>query len=163
MPPGVKNAWAGARRSQSFPTAAPAAEQPAGAKAAWTSEEPPASDKGCPKKDSHSSSWRRKAKRWRMSAASLLNWKKSGAVGAAAGAAPEDVDPVEAVRRQADALIAEMEERLAQTKYASSSERKKVFRDLQRRYHPDKNTESCDVAKLVFQRLMDNQRSYLKG
>jgi len=40
-------------------------------------------------------------------------------------------------------------------------ERKKVFRDLQRQLHPDKNIDQADAAKLAFQRLMEQRASFL--
>lgn len=39
--------------------------------------------------------------------------------------------------------------------------RKKVFKELQREYHPDKNPEDPEVAKVVFQFLMEQRGWFL--
>jgi len=76
---------------------------------------------------------------------------------------PEEVAAEQAaeISRRTTALIEEVEQMLASTEGRPASERKKVFRDLQRRFHPDKNAETIEISKVVFQRLMDNRRSYL--
>eukprot|EP00439_Symbiodinium_sp_Y106_P016034 s8523_g2.t1 len=47
------------------------------------------------------------------------------------------------------------------TRSSPLEERKKVFRDLQRQLHPDKNLHDQEAAKLAFQKLMESRDSYL--
>jgi DnaJ-class molecular chaperone len=42
-------------------------------------------------------------------------------------------------------------------------ERKRVFKDLQRQLHPDKNMEQAEAAKLAFQKLMEQRGSFLES
>ncbi|CAE7726925.1 Acaa1a, partial [Symbiodinium microadriaticum] len=42
------------------------------------------------------------------------------------------------------------------TRSSPLEERKKVFRDLQRQLHPDKNLHDQEAAKLAFQKLMES-------
>merc|ERR1712125_178304 len=58
-------------------------------------------------------------------------------------------------------LIAPVSLQLQQTQDKPLSERKRIFRELQRQLHPDKNVEEPEIAKLAFQRLMDFRLSYL--
>eukprot|EP00933_Yihiella_yeosuensis_P061818 TRINITY_DN64683_c0_g1_i1.p1 TRINITY_DN64683_c0_g1~~TRINITY_DN64683_c0_g1_i1.p1 ORF type:complete len:449 (-),score=61.12 TRINITY_DN64683_c0_g1_i1:93-1355(-) len=59
-------------------------------------------------------------------------------------------------------LIDQLEELLQASAAQPFVERRRVFRDLQRRFHPDKNIEDPESAKLVFQHLMDRQRGFLR-
>jgi len=40
-------------------------------------------------------------------------------------------------------------------------ERKRIFKDLQRNLHPDKNLEQPEAAKLAFQKLMEQRGPFL--
>merc|ERR1712232_28763 len=75
----------------------------------------------------------------------------------AAATAPKEADL--AVR--AEELVGPVSLQLQQTQCKSLTERKRIFRELQRQLHPDKNTHEPDVAKLAFQRLMDHRATYL--
>jgi len=66
------------------------------------------------------------------------------------------------VAKQASSLSAGVREKLDQTRNAPLEERKKVFKDLQRQLHPDKNPECQEAAKLAFQQLMDSRNLYLR-
>eukprot|EP00929_Paragymnodinium_shiwhaense_P112159 TRINITY_DN80416_c0_g1_i1.p1 TRINITY_DN80416_c0_g1~~TRINITY_DN80416_c0_g1_i1.p1 ORF type:complete len:720 (-),score=161.61 TRINITY_DN80416_c0_g1_i1:65-2224(-) len=69
------------------------------------------------------------------------------------------------VEDRSQVLMSEMERELDRTRSAPVQERKRVFHDLQRRFHPDKNMASEEseitAVKLVFQRLMERRRLYL--
>lgn len=67
----------------------------------------------------------------------------------------------EAPLKHVGPLLLELETRLEATRQLPLPGRQKTFRDLQRRFHPDKNPECPDSAKLVFQKLMERQSSYL--
>jgi hypothetical protein len=43
-----------------------------------------------------------------------------------------------------------------------ADERKRIFKDLQRSLHPDKNLEQAEAAKLAFQKLMEQRDSFLR-
>jgi len=58
-------------------------------------------------------------------------------------------------------LIANMEHRLGESRAAPWQVRKRLFRDLQRELHPDKNLDDPEAAKLAFQRLMELRGSFL--
>lgn len=60
-------------------------------------------------------------------------------------------------------FIIEIDEQRDRTRGLSLQERRKTFRDLQRRMHPDKNLADQDAANLAFQYLMDNCHSFLKS
>merc|ERR1712232_97200 len=75
----------------------------------------------------------------------------------AAAKVHSETDP--AVR--AAQLVAPVSLQLQQTQGKSLMERKRIFRELQRQLHPDKNTDEPEVAKLAFQRLMDQRATYL--
>merc|ERR1712151_109213 len=69
-----------------------------------------------------------------------------------------DLSPV------AQALIANMLQRLDAAWGAPLEERKRVFRELQRDLHPDKNMDSeadAQAAKVAFQRLMERRAGFL--
>merc|ERR1712228_399147 len=55
---------------------------------------------------------------------------------------------------RADSIVDNVQRQLDSTRKNSLEERKKLFRDLQRQFHPDKQLEDQEAAKLVFQRLM---------
>lgn len=61
----------------------------------------------------------------------------------------------------ADLLVVEVEQELEKARQLSLHEKQKVFRDLQRRFHPDKNLQFPEAAKLAFQRLMQAQGVFL--
>lgn len=63
----------------------------------------------------------------------------------------------------AAALLAAMRETLEQTKEEPPEVRRQVFRNLQRKLHPDKNVECAEAAKLAFQELMEHRKAYLTG
>lgn len=63
----------------------------------------------------------------------------------------------------ADSLIAAMTQQLQETHGQPLEERKRLFRELQRQLHPDKNVECEEAAKLAFQELMQQRASYLRG
>merc|ERR1712232_302357 len=74
-------------------------------------------------------------------------------------AAPKERDYTVRVEQ----LIAPVSLQLQQPQDKPLSERKRIFRELQRQLHPDKNVEEPEIAKLAFQRLMDHRLSYLAG
>jgi hypothetical protein len=59
-------------------------------------------------------------------------------------------------------FIRQIEEELVRATSMPLQQREKVFRDLQRRYHPDKNLQCPEAAKLAFQRLMQERTSFLR-
>eukprot|EP00927_Polykrikos_kofoidii_P024108 TRINITY_DN21997_c0_g2_i1.p1 TRINITY_DN21997_c0_g2~~TRINITY_DN21997_c0_g2_i1.p1 ORF type:complete len:577 (+),score=95.09 TRINITY_DN21997_c0_g2_i1:120-1850(+) len=58
-------------------------------------------------------------------------------------------------------LIAAMQGELEATRCHSLEARRRTFRELQRRLHPDKNVQFEEAAKLAFQALMCERRTYL--
>lgn len=74
-----------------------------------------------------------------------------------------EVPRSERAARRTQELIAQLEKEMAKTQHQSLEERKRVFKDLQRRFHPDKNLLEEESATLAFQHLMDSRASYLKG
>lgn len=65
---------------------------------------------------------------------------------------------------KADALIAELRSRLGEARGQPLAQRKRIFRELQLRLHPDKHmdsTEESEAAKLAFQQLMEQRDAYL--
>eukprot|EP00930_Biecheleria_cincta_P085218 TRINITY_DN74626_c0_g1_i1.p1 TRINITY_DN74626_c0_g1~~TRINITY_DN74626_c0_g1_i1.p1 ORF type:complete len:475 (+),score=92.12 TRINITY_DN74626_c0_g1_i1:105-1529(+) len=76
-------------------------------------------------------------------------------------AAQEGARPI--VNLLGDNLLLEIDEELDRSRGLSQQERKRIFRELQRRIHPDKNLADQDAAKLAFQYLMDNRTSFLKS
>lgn len=62
---------------------------------------------------------------------------------------------------QREFLVRQVEESMARSRQQPLAMRRKIFRELQRKLHPDKN-EGCDAFKLAFQDLMDRQREYLR-
>jgi hypothetical protein len=68
-----------------------------------------------------------------------------------------EADPIAQVKEH---LFA-MQQELSNTRGFPLDERQQVFRDLQRKFHPDKNPNAPEMAKIVFQRLMEARRSYL--
>jgi len=68
------------------------------------------------------------------------------------------MDPVQ----RAASLVAEMTRELDQTRLQPLMVRKRIFRDLQRQLHPDKNVDQEEAAKLAFQQLMERREAYLR-
>eukprot|EP00439_Symbiodinium_sp_Y106_P036175 s1912_g4.t1 len=66
------------------------------------------------------------------------------------------------VEEQTERLLTEMKDTLAATHNEPVAVRRKVFRELQRKLHPDKNAHCREAAKIAFQQLMDQQSKYLK-
>ncbi|CAE7198361.1 unnamed protein product [Symbiodinium sp. CCMP2592] len=62
---------------------------------------------------------------------------------------------------QTERLLTEMKDTLAATHNEPMAVRRKVFRELQRKLHPDKNAHCREAAKIAFQQLMDQQSKYL--
>lgn len=62
---------------------------------------------------------------------------------------------------QRELLVRQVEDSMAKSRQQPLAMRRKIFRELQRKLHPDKN-EGCDAFKLAFQDLMDRQREYLR-
>lgn len=58
-------------------------------------------------------------------------------------------------------LVAEVEAALQSSRGMSAAERRKVFRELQRKLHPDKNLDNVESATVAFQRLMDCRRCFV--
>jgi len=75
--------------------------------------------------------------------------------------ASKDSPQTRQTKSSVDVSIDVMDQELSATRSFPVEERQKIFRDLQRRYHPDKNLDSVETAKIVFQRLMDSRQSYL--
>eukprot|EP00931_Biecheleriopsis_adriatica_P066606 TRINITY_DN40925_c0_g1_i1.p1 TRINITY_DN40925_c0_g1~~TRINITY_DN40925_c0_g1_i1.p1 ORF type:complete len:201 (+),score=58.66 TRINITY_DN40925_c0_g1_i1:812-1414(+) len=59
-------------------------------------------------------------------------------------------------------MVVRMEQKLEQTRGQPIAMRRKIFRDLQRQLHPDKNGRCSEAAKLAFQKLMDERGWYLR-
>lgn len=64
--------------------------------------------------------------------------------------------------QQAGSLSLLLQERLDKTRQLPLDEKQRVFKELQRLLHPDKNPDRSDAAKLAFQQLMDQRKSYLR-
>eukprot|EP00747_Dinoflagellata_sp_TGD_P180383 gnl/TRDRNA2_/TRDRNA2_32754_c0_seq1.p1 gnl/TRDRNA2_/TRDRNA2_32754_c0~~gnl/TRDRNA2_/TRDRNA2_32754_c0_seq1.p1 ORF type:complete len:731 (-),score=111.06 gnl/TRDRNA2_/TRDRNA2_32754_c0_seq1:65-2086(-) len=69
---------------------------------------------------------------------------------------PDDPDS------RAQSLIAGIAKELERTRTGSLDDRKKTFKDLQKKYHPDKNIDDPEAAKMAFQHLMDKRQEYLR-
>mmetsp|Transcript_104190 Transcript_104190/g.185084 ORF Transcript_104190/g.185084 Transcript_104190/m.185084 type:complete len:890 (-) Transcript_104190:64-2733(-) len=67
----------------------------------------------------------------------------------------------QAANQKADSLLNSVMKQLDDTKNSSQEERKKVFRELQRQLHPDKNLDNQEAANIAFQKLMERRGSYL--
>lgn len=67
----------------------------------------------------------------------------------------------EAAEKKATSLMDSVMKQIDGTRNAPLEERKKVFKDLQRQLHPDKNPQDQEAAKLAFQKLMENRNVYL--
>lgn len=67
----------------------------------------------------------------------------------------------EAAAKKATSLMDSVMKQIDGTRNAPLEERKKVFKDLQRQLHPDKNPQDQEAAKLAFQKLMENRNVYL--
>eukprot|EP00403_Amphidinium_massartii_P018746 CAMPEP_0178420620 /NCGR_PEP_ID=MMETSP0689_2-20121128/26227_1 /TAXON_ID=160604 /ORGANISM="Amphidinium massartii, Strain CS-259" /LENGTH=1043 /DNA_ID=CAMNT_0020042109 /DNA_START=1 /DNA_END=3132 /DNA_ORIENTATION=+ len=64
---------------------------------------------------------------------------------------------------QSRSLISDMEKQLERNKNESLETRKRIFKDLQRQLHPDKNMDQPESAKLAFQKLMEQRATFLAG
>lgn len=64
-------------------------------------------------------------------------------------------------KERAESMVENVHKQLHSTRSSSLEDRKKLFRDLQRQFHPDKQMEDQEAAKLVFQRLMEMRDVYL--
>jgi hypothetical protein len=60
-----------------------------------------------------------------------------------------------------DPLVESMQRQLQETQSQPLEEKKRIFRDLQRQLHPDKNVDNAAAAKHAFQELMLQRNSYL--
>jgi len=69
-------------------------------------------------------------------------------------------DPV--VELAAEDLIADIDDELDRSRGHPLQERRRIFRELQRRLHPDKNPTNQESSKFAFQYLMDSRQSYLR-
>eukprot|EP00434_Breviolum_minutum_P010773 symbB.v1.2.009503.t1/scaffold590.1/size183855/15 len=67
----------------------------------------------------------------------------------------------EAAEKKASSLMDSVMKQIDNTRSAPLEERKKVFKELQRQLHPDKNPQEQEAAKLAFQKLMENRNVYL--
>jgi len=85
-------------------------------------------------------------------------------LGGWSGGSAQAVDElaVEDSEAQAAKFILDMEDLLSKSKDLPLVERQQIFRDLQRRLHPDKNAACAEAAKRAFQELMQRKRSYLR-
>lgn len=59
-------------------------------------------------------------------------------------------------------LMPDILEQLESTRGEPLAVRRKIFRELQRQLHPDKNAECEEGAKLAFQTLMERRAFYLR-
>ncbi|CAE7861202.1 unnamed protein product [Symbiodinium microadriaticum] len=73
-----------------------------------------------------------------------------------------DGDDEKFLEAQTERLLAVMKDTLAASHNEPVAVRRKVFRELQRKLHPDKNAHCREAAKIAFQQLMDQQGKYLK-
>jgi hypothetical protein len=67
----------------------------------------------------------------------------------------------QAAEKKASCLSVDMMKRLDDARSKPLDERKKVFKDLQRELHPDKNIDQAEAAKLAFQKLMEQREPFL--
>eukprot|EP00930_Biecheleria_cincta_P027000 TRINITY_DN18975_c0_g1_i1.p1 TRINITY_DN18975_c0_g1~~TRINITY_DN18975_c0_g1_i1.p1 ORF type:complete len:404 (-),score=69.71 TRINITY_DN18975_c0_g1_i1:17-1228(-) len=93
--------------------------------------------------------------RWRWGNARVSPEPESGPC-AEEGAA----DPV--VELAAEDLIADIDDELDRSRGQPLQERRRIFRELQRRLHPDKNPSNQESSKFAFQYLMDSRQSYFR-
>lgn len=63
---------------------------------------------------------------------------------------------------QASVLIEDMLIQLNRSRTSPLETRRRIFRDLQRQLHPDKNINNAEVAKPAFQKLMESRELFLK-
>lgn len=75
--------------------------------------------------------------------------------------APSPSAAEKATQKKANCLSTDMMNQLENAKSKTVEERKKVFKDLQRQLHPDKNIHQAEAAKLAFQKLMEQRSSFL--
>lgn len=62
---------------------------------------------------------------------------------------------------QENSLVESMQRRLQETQSQPLCDKKRIFRDLQRQLHPDKNVNCAAAAKFAFQELMLQRDTYL--
>jgi len=107
----------------------------------------------------------------RRSWVSRLRGQSSKPGGAAAAGEAEGKRPTEGGmgassaeedRQQAQGFVEEFVRVLSDSHRSPLPERQRIFRDLQRRFHPDKNPFRAQAATLAFQELMDRRRWYLQ-
>eukprot|EP00928_Gymnodinium_smaydae_P021690 TRINITY_DN18491_c0_g3_i1.p1 TRINITY_DN18491_c0_g3~~TRINITY_DN18491_c0_g3_i1.p1 ORF type:complete len:1054 (-),score=193.41 TRINITY_DN18491_c0_g3_i1:208-3369(-) len=72
---------------------------------------------------------------------------------------PKREDP----EKKAESLLKGVQAQLNRTRGEPLEERRRLFRELQRQLHPDKNLENPEAAKLAFQTLMDSRADYLQA
>jgi len=77
------------------------------------------------------------------------------------GAGPSASATDKATEKKATSLSADMMKRLDHSRGKPIDERKKIFKDLQRELHPDKNIGQAEAAKTAFQKLMEQRGPFL--
>lgn len=95
---------------------------------------------------------------WRWGNARVTPESESGPCGEEGADVQEDL----VVEHSSDDLIAEIEDELDRSRGQPLQERRRIFRELQRRLHPDKNPTNQESSKFAFQYLMDSRQSYLR-
>jgi len=70
---------------------------------------------------------------------------------------------VDQVTERTNELIAMLDAEMSSTKDRPLEARRRVFKDLQRRFHPDKNPAEEHAATLAFQHLMASRQGYLRA
>lgn len=66
-----------------------------------------------------------------------------------------------ATQKKASSLSADMMAQLDGARSKPLEDRKKLFKDLQRQLHPDKNIDQPEAAKQAFQKLMEQRGPFL--
>lgn len=77
------------------------------------------------------------------------------------GSGPSASATDKATEKKATSLSADMMKRLDNARSKPIEERKKIFKDLQRELHPDKNIGQAEAAKTAFQKLMEQRGPFL--
>lgn len=108
-----------------------------------------------PSKSSPSSEPSAQAKPQRSQSSPPVGSKGSWFGGAGPAAAEK------ATQKKAKTLSDDMMNRLDKNKSKPMDERKKLFKDLQRELHPDKNIDQAEAAKQAFQKLMEEKDTFL--
>mmetsp|Transcript_108148 Transcript_108148/g.187756 ORF Transcript_108148/g.187756 Transcript_108148/m.187756 type:complete len:1043 (-) Transcript_108148:116-3244(-) len=130
------------------------------AKPARQKEEPPRRSASAPPAQSSGWPWSRSG------ATSTSSSSSATSAGRSSSATPtptpqQQQKAAKKAEKKADALTVTTMKTLEHARTQPLEERKKVFRDLQRQLHPDKNIDQADAAKLAFQRLMEQRASFL--